>query len=201
MPVPHSDDPWTRVVTRQGFPADELISAFQKAIRRGEVEAMARIADECYRTSAELEAKLWTRVLVSVVEDVGLARPEAAAVVHALFSSRDQFAYPEHDRFLLLLHAARYLAESPKDRSTDDLANWVKLTADHDGVQPEVPDHAVDMHTRRGQELGRDTAHFLSEASRVLPDATTDPTWGRLLRQRLSGESRPPDRPGANMAR
>lgn len=185
MPAPHTDDPWTRITTRNGLPADELISAFQKAIRRGEVEAVARIADECYRTSPEFEAKLWTRILVSVVEDVGMARPEAPAVVQALFAAHTQFAYPEHDRFLLLLHAARYLAESPKDRSTDDLANWVKLTADADGVRPEVPDHAVDIHTRRGQEMGRDISHFLSEASKVIPDATTSPEWGMRLRERL----------------
>jgi replication-associated recombination protein RarA len=187
MPVPHHADPWTRITTRSGLPADELISAFQKSIRRGDVELVARIADECYRTSAELEAKLWTRVLVSAVEDVGMARQDAPAVVHALFASRDQFTYPEHDRFLLLLHAARLLAESPKDRSTDDLATWVKVTADEDGVLPEVPDHAIDIHTRRGQELGRDIAHFLTEASKVIPDATTNPTWGHQLRARLVG--------------
>jgi replication-associated recombination protein RarA len=188
MPVEHHEDPWTRIMSRRGMPADELISAFQKGIRRGDVELVARVADECYRTSAELEAKLWTRILVSAVEDVGLAQPLAPVVVGALHRAHTEFAHPEHDRFLLLLHAARYLAESPKDRSTDDLANWVKLTADDDGVLPVIPDHAIDMHTRRGQELGRDHAHFLAEASRVEPDATTDRTWGEALRRRVSGD-------------
>ena len=32
-----------------------------------------------------------------------------------------------------------------------------------------MPDYALDMHTRRGREMGRDVYHFLTEASRVIP--------------------------------
>ena len=35
---------------------------------------------------------------------------------------------------------------------------------------PEVPDFALDMHTRRGQEMGRDYRYFLEEASKVAPE-------------------------------
>ena len=40
----HADDPWTRVTTAHGLQADEVISAFQKEIRRGNVENAALLA-------------------------------------------------------------------------------------------------------------------------------------------------------------
>src|SRR5262249_36258759 len=52
-------DPWTLVETAHGFRADELISTFQKSIRRGLVENAALVAYELYVTSAELEEHLW----------------------------------------------------------------------------------------------------------------------------------------------
>ena len=35
---------------------------------------------------------------------------------------------------------------------------------------PKVPDFALDMHTRRGQAMGRDYRFFMEEASRVIPE-------------------------------
>lgn len=42
------------------------------------------------------------------------------------------------------------------------------------GTKFEVPDYALDMHTRRGREMGRDVYHFLTEASRVEPYYETE---------------------------
>ena len=35
--------------------------------------------------------------------------------------------------------------------------------------KPEVPDYAYDLHTAKGRAMGRDEMHFLTEASRVIP--------------------------------
>lgn len=37
------------------------------------------------------------------------------------------------------------------------------------GYVPDVPDFALDKHTTRGMEMGRDSFHFLNEASKVVP--------------------------------
>jgi len=37
------------------------------------------------------------------------------------------------------------------------------------GYVPEIPDYAVDMHTIKGRERGRDVFYFLDEASKVSP--------------------------------
>ena len=43
---------------------------------------------------------------------------------------------------------------------------------------PEIPDFALDMHTRRGEEMGRDYRFFMEEASRVVPEGeNSDHIW------------------------
>ena len=37
------------------------------------------------------------------------------------------------------------------------------------GRGAEVPDYAYDLHTKKGRAMGRDEVHFLTEASRVIP--------------------------------
>jgi replication-associated recombination protein RarA len=174
MAAPHHiDDPWTRVRTRHGFSADELISVLQKSIRRGLVENAALVAYEMYCTSPELEDHMWRRLAVISVEDVGLAVPDAPVRIDALDRLRSRFDRPAGDRFLFALHAVRLLAESVKDRTTDEMANWVRHVVETGDRAPEVPDWALDMHTRRGQERGRDVLHFLIEGAAVeneLPD-------------------------------
>ena len=175
-------DPWTRVETAHGFRADELISTFQKSIRRGLTENAALVAYELYVTSAELEEHLWRRLEVISVEDVGLANPIAPALVEALYRMHERAVRATGDRFLFLLHGVRLLAGSKKDRSTDEMANWIVRVVDSGERPPEVPDFAFDMHTRRGREMGRDLRHFLREG------AIVDPEWeerDRTYRERL----------------
>ncbi|MGL4913813.1 MAG: hypothetical protein ACRC3Y_15430, partial [Romboutsia sp.] len=58
-----SQDPWSRVTTRNGFNGDEVISSLQKSIRRGLVEEACKFAYEMYITSAQMEDKLWRRLI------------------------------------------------------------------------------------------------------------------------------------------
>jgi len=175
-------DPWTLVETAHGFRADELISTFQKSIRRGLAENAALVAYELYVTSAELEEHLWRRLEVISVEDVGLANPQAPALIDALYAMHARAVRGTGDRFLFLLHAVRLLAGSTKDRSTDEMANWIMRVVDSGERLPEIPDVAYDMHTSRGRELGRDIDHFLREG------AIVEPEWeerDRTYRERL----------------
>ncbi len=166
MKVTLPPDPWQKVKTYHDLPADEVISALQKEIRRGHTENAARLAYELIRTSPELEEKLWIRLIVISVEDVGLGNPQAPLLINALYEMHTRFSQGALDRPLFAIHAVRYLCESEKDRSSDELLNWLKQT---DEV-PDVPDYAIDMHTKRGAEMGRDLDHFFKEASKVAPE-------------------------------
>jgi replication-associated recombination protein RarA len=183
MSEPFDSDPWTRVTTVHGFAADELISTFQKSIRRGLTENAALVAYEMYVTSAELEEHLWRRLEVISVEDVGLANPQAPLVVEALYRMHARVPRPTGDRFLFLLHCVRLLAGGAKDRATDEMANWISRVVDSGERLPEIPDVALDMHTRRGREMGRGIEHFLVEGAVIEPEwDERDRTYrGRLL--------------------
>jgi len=169
MPPPHQQDPWTQVRTLNDLPADEVISALQKEIRRGHTENAVLLACEMILTGPELEEFLWFRLQVISVEDIGSGNMSAPVLINTLYQMHERIPRPHGDRYLMAIHAVRMLCVSEKERSSDDLKNWA-LHAVETGQAPEIPDYALDMHTRRGQEMGRDLLHFLTEASKVSPE-------------------------------
>lgn len=162
-------DPWQKVRTEHDFPADELISALQKEIRRGNTENAALVAYELITTSPELEAKVWQRLYVIAVEDIGFGDPQAPVLIHTLGQMRQVIAYGMGDRWLYTIHAVRYLCSCQKDRSSDEMLNWIKAAME-EGLRPDIPEYVIDMHTRRGAEMGRGLEHFLKEASKTRPE-------------------------------
>ncbi|MDR3476304.1 MAG: AAA family ATPase [Devosia sp.] len=168
--VKQPPDPWQRTTTEHGFAADEVISALQKSLRRGLVDNALLLGWEMYLTSAELEEMLWSRLCVISVEDVGLGNPSAPVLVETLYQMHQRYPRPQHDRFLFAAHAIRVMGAGNKDRTTDDMVNWAKQSMALGEARPEIPDVALDMHTRRGQEMGRDYLFFMREASRVVPE-------------------------------
>ena len=166
MTVTLPPDAWQKVKTYNDFPADEVISALQKEIRRGNTENAALLAYEMVRTSPELEEKLWIRLMVISVEDVGMGDPNAPVLVNTLYEMHNRFSLGALDRPLFAIHAVKYLCEAEKDRSSDEILNWIK----NSGELPQIPDYAIDMHTKRGFEMGRNIEHFLQEGSKVHPE-------------------------------
>ena len=179
-------DPWQRTTTEHGFAADEVISALQKSIRRGLVDNALLLGWEMYVTSPEMEAMLWSRLCVISVEDVGLGNAQAPILVNTLFEMHQRYPRPEHDRFMFAAHAIRVMAGGPKDRTTDEMASWARQSVRLGERLPEIPDAALDMHTRRGQEMGRDYRWFVEEASRVIPEIPDkDQTYRRWIVEAL----------------
>lgn len=166
-------DPWSNITTRNGFACDEVISALQKSIRRGWEEKACMFAYELYISSPQLEEKLWRRLLTIAVEDIGMGNPMAAIMVNNLAQMRLNFDYADNDRTIYFIHAIRYMCASEKDRSSDLLKN-ICIKSYAMGYLPEIPDVALDKHTQRGQAMGRDSFHFLHEASVVIPQAEID---------------------------
>jgi replication-associated recombination protein RarA len=175
-------DPWQRTTTLHGLAADEVISALQKSIRRALLENALLLGWEMYATSPELETMLWARLCVISVEDIGLGDTGLPVLAETLFRMHSRYERPSHDRFLFAAHLIRVLATARKDRTSDDMASWARHSVGLGERLPEVPDYALDMHTRRGQELGRDYRHFLNEASRVVPEVENrDETYRNWL--------------------
>ncbi len=179
-----SYDPWKNITTRNGLPGDEVVSGLQKSIRRGNAEKAIEMAYEMYITSPQFLEKLWRRLQVIAVEDIGFGNVNAPVVVRALRQIASEFPYSDGDQPIFFMHAIRFLCGCAKERSTDCLKNIVIKKFEHGyqpevpdyaydvhthGYQPEVPDYAYDVHTDKGRAMGRDVLHFLNEASRVTP--------------------------------
>jgi replication-associated recombination protein RarA len=184
--VKQPPDPWQRTTTEHGLAADEVISALQKSIRRGLTDNALLLGWEMYITSPEMEQMLWSRLCVISVEDIGLGNAQAPVLVETLFQMHKRYPRPEHDRFMFAAHAIRVMAGGQKDRTTDEMASWAKQSIGLGERLPEIPDFALDMHTRRGKEMGRDYRWFVEEASRVIPEIPDkDQTYRRWIIEAL----------------
>jgi len=190
-----SYDPWRKVTTRSGIQGDLVISALQKSIRRGLTEEAITFAYEMYITSEFFEDKMWRRLQVISVEDVGFGDPMAPVVINALNQMRQNFPYTDPDRPVFITHAVRYLCEAKKDRTSDSLNNIV-ITEFEYGRKPIIPDFAIDMHTEKGRSMGRDYKHFLAEGSRVENELKEDEYKPKLLAMLDRIEREKPERIG-----
>ena len=163
-------DPWVDVKTYHGFAADHVISALQKEIRRGHAENAALLAYEMILTSPALEEYMWYRLKVISVEDIGFGDPMAPVLIQSLYEITSACDHSVGERKLYAVHAVRYLCACQKDRSSDEMVNWIIHSVEDGSVLPEIPDYALDMHTAEGQKKGRGRRFFFEEASRVEPE-------------------------------
>jgi replication-associated recombination protein RarA len=185
MSSDHSQDPWIKVRTRHDLPADEVISALQKEIRRGHTENAALLAYEMLTTSLEMEIRLWQRLLAISVEDIGMGDTQAPILIHTLYQMRQIPGVSDGERRLFAIHAVRYLCTATKDRSSDEMVSWLKQEVES-GRLPEIPDYALDMHTARGQRMGRGRRHFYEEGAQVHPElADRDVTYRQRMMEML----------------
>ncbi len=183
-------DPWVDVKTFNGFQADHVISALQKEIRRGNTENAALLAYEMMITSPALEDYLWHRLKVISVEDIGFGELLAPVFIQSLFEMCSACGRGVGERKLYAIHAVRYLCLCKKDRSTDEMINWINHSSKLSNVLPVIPEYALDMHTAEGQKKGRGRRHFFEEASRTNPEVPDrDRTYlDRLMKMLDSGE-------------
>jgi replication-associated recombination protein RarA len=170
-----------------GHRMDEVASALQKSIRRGLEEDALYWAVQL--DTAGYGGYCWKRLRAIASEDVGLADPQAAVIVRALYENwldarkgkvraGDEGKADPHARGewvsgarLYLIHAVLVLVRAPKSRIVD---HAVMVFYEGDPPRMEIPEWALDKHTRRGRQLGRGHAHFFEEgallAGKTLPD-------------------------------
>lgn len=168
-----SYDPWANCKTRNGYAADTIISMLQKSIRRGEEKNALCAAYEMYITSPQMEEKLWRRLQIISIEDIGFGDPMAGVIVNSYNQMRKEFLYNDGDRPMFFFQAIRYLCRCKKERSGDITKNLISKQFQI-GQLFEVPDYAYDMHTTEGRAMGRDEAHFLREGSKVCPEMESE---------------------------
>lgn len=132
----------------------DILSAFQKSIRGSDVDAslhyLARLLE-----SGDIKSPI-RRLLVIASEDVGMAYPQAAAIVKACVDSALMLGLPEAR--LPLAQAVILLATAPKSNS--GILAIDAAIADISGRDcGEVPNHLKDAHYSGAKEMDRGTAY------------------------------------------
>jgi replication-associated recombination protein RarA len=179
-------DPWVDVKTYHGFAADHVISALQKEIRRGHAENAALLAYEMVLTSPAMEEYMWHRLKVISVEDIGFGDPMAPVLIQSLYEITSACDHSVGERKLYAIHAVRYLCGCQKDRSSDEMINWIIQTVENGETLPVIPDYALDMHTAEGQKKGRGRRFFYEEATKVSPELSNrDQTYRERIMKML----------------
>ncbi|XES77339.1 MAG: hypothetical protein ACBZ72_00305 [Candidatus Bathyarchaeia archaeon] len=161
------------VNTPNGYDLYELLSALQKCIRRGMEYEAAHFAVELEEFNP---TALWNRLKIIASEDIGCANPMAPILVETLFKEYQASKSRLNDDAykLFMVNAVVCLCRSPKTRIVDDLQNVV-YTERAEGKRLEIPDFALDMHTKEGKARGRGVEEFFSEGNKLENEALPNP--------------------------
>lgn len=145
----------------------EYKSAIQKCIRRGEEV-------EAYYFASQLEEmdsrQLWARLKIISVEDIGPANPMVQLIVESCEKNYYDLLnrkYPNSGARLYLLQAITVMCRSQKSRDNDDLLCWIDSAIKMEKFKLEVPDYALDKHTRRGVRMGRGIEFFFDVGAKL----------------------------------
>jgi replication-associated recombination protein RarA len=155
----------------RGIPVDQLVSVLQKEIRRGHVDNAVLAAYEMHSTSAQVAGHLWRRLRTIAVEDVGMGAPLAPVLLRELQADYDASGGTD---WMQVVHAVRYLAMAAKDRTSSEHADYTRVMVEAGKLAVAVPDYALCVHTRTGQEMGRGLLQWWENGARVrdeLPSA------------------------------
>ena len=155
-----------RFTTKKGYGFFEATSCFQKAIRRNDEQLAMYMAVELFNSG--YDEYLWKRIKIIASEDIGLAAPEMASTIAALYANYADIKAEKKDNRperLFLVHAVIALCRAPKSR----LIDWamIKFWREHDGKNVEIPEWVQDMHTAKGKAMGRGIDHFYTEGTKL----------------------------------
>ncbi|MBW8889618.1 MAG: AAA family ATPase [Fibrobacteres bacterium] len=138
----------------------DTISAFIKSVRGSDADAsLYWLAKMVY--AGEDPRFLFRRMLILASEDVGLADPNALAVVSAAAQAFDYVGLPEGQ--FHLAQACLYLASAPKSNTT--MAYYDALESVRQEQEDEVPDHLKDA-SRDGADFGHGQGYQYPHAFR-----------------------------------
>lgn len=157
-----------QIRTTKGYDLFEVISAFQKEIRRGNEKNAMYWGVELYESGFIPYA--WKRMQIISIEDIGLANPNAPVAIRTLKEMFDEMKKADDKKQqyrLPYVQAILYLVHSPKSRHTDWALNyWFDSHLDNNDML-KIPDYALDIHTRRGKQMKKTINDFFDEGSKL----------------------------------
>ena len=152
-----------QILTRKNYDFYECSSSLQKEIRRGNEKKALFFGIELF--SSGYGKYLWKRLLVISSEDIGLADNNIPTQINSLYNNYKivQELGDTHGSEVIIIQAIMILSRSKKSRICDHAKVYALVTDDNF----EIPDYALDNHTRRGKIKGRKFDFFIEEGARL----------------------------------
>lgn len=170
----------THYQTKNGFNDDEVISALQKEIRRGKEEDAMFWALELAETGKSSFSVLCSRLQIIIYEDIGLGEPSIILrVSRAIDDMRSMYENNRGDYMMVLSFIILSMCRAKKSRITDHFKEHIKFMRDRDLAEEKIPDYALDMHTTKGNDIGRRKTtlagvdHFIKEGEMLVNENPT----------------------------
>lgn len=159
------------MLTVGGYPLDEVMSALQKEIRRGHEK-------EALYWAIELNSKFpnvtWKRLVTIVTEDIGSANPPLVNTIANLYQVVMNLRKESKDHsydLCILSYAVIEMVRSPKSREADDAVNQILRERREGQFVLDIPDYALDKHTKRGKAKKRGPKFFWSDGAKLENEA------------------------------
>ena len=153
---------YRQMLTRKDYDFFECSSAFQKSIRRGDEKKALFFAHELYCSG--YAKYVWKRILVMTTEDIGLANPTLSNSINSLHDIWIKLSVKcLEEASMTMIQAVLLLSRSPKSRIVDEYKIFLLKT----DYKPEIPDYAIDVHTRKGKIMGRGLDFFLEHGAKI----------------------------------
>jgi len=158
------------LTTSRGYDFFEVTSALQKEIRRGNEEAAMYWALEL---SSKYDDFIWRRLAIIASEDIGPADNSISVLISVLGDNykRIKKKSSKPTERIILSHAIIAMCKAEKTRAADDLACLISHEIENEGIKREIPDYALDFHTRRGKIAGRGWDHWFDESCKLENEA------------------------------
>jgi replication-associated recombination protein RarA len=179
--------PMWRAKTKHGYQLDVVVSALQKAIRRGRVVEALFWGHELWSTSDAVTTGFpqwfWRRMSTISHEDCA-ADPMVAVLVNA---ARENARYATENfrrgvGGLMAAHAIMVCCRAIKSREPCDLVMSVRAAKDK-GWRIQPHQSSFDKHTATGRRAGRGKRHFRDEgrllAGPLPPNEYEELFWGQ----------------------
>ncbi len=171
-----------KLITRGGYPFDEVTSALIKTLRRGHEQEALFWGLELLES---FPGALWKRLAIFAAEDVGLADPRTSVLIDALWGSWERIRKIQGKRPVdadLAVMGLLYLCRAPKSREVDAAKNWM-LDRRQEGYRPEIPPEALDVHTTRGRQDGKTDLDWWRDDAWLPPGGYGKYEWYARLKQ------------------
>ncbi len=172
--------------TRYGYDYYEVISALQKDIRRGKEEDALFWAYELGESG--FMNHMLARLYVILHEDIGICDGgQTLLLVDKMIDHARFFVEKKKGSWrMVLANIVMAMCRAEKTREGENLKTVIRHRISN-GWRPEIPDYALDMHTRRGKKLGRGLKFFVENEQQI--DTLKNPGPNRYVDEANAIES------------